>query len=877
MDLARGQLLGHYTLREPLGQGGMGVVWKADDARLGRAVALKLLPESLAQDPDRLARLEREARLLAALNHPHIATIHGLEEVGGTRFLVLELVPGETLASRIARGPLPPDEAREIARQVAEGLEAAHEAGVLHRDLKPANIQITPEGQAKILDFGLAKAADGSAAASDSSLSPTRTRMGTSSGVLLGTAPYMSPEQARGKALDRRADIWAFGCVLYECLTGRAPFRGETISDVLAKVIEREPDWALLPAPTPPDLQRLLRRCLDKDPRRRLRDIGEARVALSSTEPAPEPGAATPRLAAAFRALPWGLVVLLAAIALAAIAGRGHDARPTDRRPVRFRVVMDDPIEPIRSGTSGALAVAPDGSRFAVIVWHDEDTHIAVHDFARGSAALAAGTLRGYTPFFSEDAQWLGFVAEGQLKKVSLHGGLVVPIAPAGGLGADWDADSILFNPFYAEGLKRVAATGGEAVTVTTKDSSRNELGHFWPQILPGGKTALFTSFATPIDAAAVETVDLATGERKVVLRGAFCGRYAASGHLLALRGNTLTAAPFSLASLSTTGPPVPVLDDVAADFTAGLGHYAVSEEGTLVYLPRSALEVEGTVVWVDSTGRWEPVGIPPGTVGNVALSPDGRRIGLTLRSESRDVWTYDLARGSFSRLTHEPAAEFGPVWSADGRAIYYTTERPQFTLARIALDGTGAGEQLAAGEFDRQVQSVSSDGKWALITETAPETLDDIVAVALERPDETFVFRRTAFDEDEAAFSPDGHWVAYRSNDSGQSQVFVQPFRSAGERVQISNGGGWDPCWSRDGLTLYFKSDAGLMAVPVTSDWSAPPHRLFEVSEYPGAFDVAADGRFLMVRVPKPTWPRTVNVVLHWFEELQRLAPTGN
>ncbi|MEO8348112.1 MAG: protein kinase, partial [Acidobacteriota bacterium] len=614
-----GSNLGHYHIEEKIGEGGMGEVYRARDSVLRREVAVKVLPSIFASDPERLARFEREAHLLASLSHPNVGAIHGFEESGGVRFLVLELVPGETLAERLSGGPLPVAEALEVCRQIAEALEAAHEKGIIHRDLKPANVKITPQGKVKVLDFGLAKAFDTvSSDAVDRSQSPTITTGATQQGVILGTAAYMSPEQARGKAMDRRTDIWSFGCVLYEALTGKSAFVGETVSDTLAGILTREPEWDRLPVSTPANVRALLRRCLRKEPERRLRDVGDARIeleeALSGAADTAAPATARPSAARVGVAALAGLV--LGAVA-AWIAGSRFGRQPAVIAPVaRFSIPL--PAKSTLFTGIHSIALSPDGSLLAFAAQSGGQRQLYLRRLDDLESKPIAGTEGGIEPFFSPDGQWIGFwhPVSRALKKVALSGGAPLTLCETDVLyGASWGADdTIVFSPTVPGGLARVPAAGGKVEPVTKLDLDKNERDHRYAQILPGGKAVLFTIADSKIDSyddARIAVQSLETGERKILVEGGTLGRYSPSGHLLYVRAGNLLAVPFDLARLAVTGPPVPVLKGVFESVNQGSAHFDVARNGSLAYVPGGAEGAERTVVWVDRQGKAEPLPLP--------------------------------------------------------------------------------------------------------------------------------------------------------------------------------------------------------------------------------------------------------------------------
>ena len=877
-----GQTLLHYRITEKLGAGGMGEVWRATDMRLGRDVAIKVLPEAFARDPERVARFEREARVLASLNHPNIAAIHGFEQAGERHFLVLEYVPGPTLAEMIAGGPLEIDEALRLSRQIAEALEEAHDKAVVHRDLKPANVKVTPEGKVKVLDFGLAKALAGDPG--DPSQSATLTVAATRAGVIMGTAAYMSPEQARGQRLDRRTDIWAFGCVLYEMLSGRRAFGGENITDIIAAIVTREPDWSKLPGATPAGVHRLLRRCLEKDPKDRLRDIGDSPILTETPAVVAPPPVTVRQSRPRFAAL--GATALLAALAAAAGVWL-ITRRPPSPAPPLMRFAVNLPTgEGLSGSASGHLfALSPDGARVAYVVQRGGVSHIYLRPIDQLEAKPIPGTDGGVSPFFSPDGQWLAFSQQARLKKVALSGGAPVTlgIGRLAGGGAWGPDDTIIFNDVIGAGLMRIPASGGIAQSLTTP--AKGEIHHRWPEFLPGGKALLFGSMTGGgPETGAVFLQSLETGQRRLLIPGVTQARYAASGHLMFLRAGSLFAAPFDLARLEITGPAVPVLDRVGLTFVGDAAHFALSDTGTLVYAPGSGLRSR-RLTWVDRRGSPTVLPAPPRTYTQAKVSPDGQRLALLIRDDNPDIWVYQVARGTLTRLTVEGGEDETPAWSPDGKTVAYSSSRPgqpRSIFARPA-DGGGAEERLWSGDHHVHLTAWSPDGKTIAYQESHPDTGWDLWVLPLEGDRKARPFLRTQFDERDAVFSPDGRWLAYGSTESGRSEVYVQAFPEApsgpGAKTPISADGGGEPLWARNGRELFYRNGDKVMAVPVTpgSSFAAgAPRPLFE-GQYDPWWHTAPDGqRFLMIGREQESGVNQLHFVLNWFDELRRRAPAG-
>ena len=757
----------------------MGEVYRAIDTNLKRAVAIKVLPTSVAADAERLARFQREAELLASLNHPHIAAIYGLEDADGVKALVLELVEGPTLADRIAQGPIPLDEAIPIARQIAEAVEAAHEQGIIHRDLKPANIKLRSDGTVKVLDFGLAKALDPAPASIDASQSPTITSPAmTRMGVIMGTAAYMSPEQARGKTVDKRSDIWAFGCVLYEMLTGRRAFEGEDISDTLANVLKIDPNWQALPAEVPAAIRALLRRCLDKDRRTRVADISTALFVLDEAAglrgavegPAEVGPYVRGEVSRWRRVVPAaGALIVGGAIVGGAVWWSMRTASPA---VVRTTIATTESTALVTAGGVRDVAITPDGSR---IVYRGTN-QLLVRVLNQIEPDVLGGLGTPTNPFISPDGQWIGFADGQRLKKVAITGGPPVTIAPVDGVlrGATWGPDgTIVFaTDATVTGLQRVSAAGGEPTVLTKPDSERGERDHLWPEFLPGGGAVLFTIYPAigGPDNAQVAVLDLQTGTSKVLIRGGSHAHYVPTGHLVYGVAGTLRAVPFDLERLELTGTPAPVLEGV---WTTPLGaaNFAVAANGSLVYVAGLARAASrNTIVSVDRQGRVSPLpGLPPDLYRDVRVSPDGARLALATRT---DVSTYEFARATLSRLTTDPAEDRSPLWTSDGQRIVFTSRRAGYLeLFSRQADGTGADERLlsrAKNLIDLHADGWSADGRHVLFTEVSPASPINQCAIGetpIERSSDVRVLVKSDFCNQFSALSPNRLWMAYQSN----------------------------------------------------------------------------------------------------------------
>ena len=905
MPLAPGTRLGPYEIQAPLGAGGMGEVYRARDTKLRRDVAVKILPDVFTTDPQRRARFEREAHLLAALNHPHIAAIYGLEEADGVRALVLELVDGETLAQRLRRGCVPVAEALAIARQIADALEAAHEKDIVHRDLKPANVAITPDGNVKVLDFGLAKSVANEGLETDLEQCETISVGPTLEGGILGTAAYMSPEQARGKTVDKRADNWAFGCVLFEMVSGRRPFSGETTSDTLAAILERDPPWNKLPDSTPPAVHRLLRRCLEKDPKRRLRDIGDGRLELEDALAKPaqdEPVRGKPMTRRAAMSALAGAAV---GAAVGAVFGSGRWRRPTTRGLTRFSIPMPEGTVALASFNK-RVAISPDGTHLAFSLSRGGVSNYApvgadifyLHSLRELEPKLfpfSAGA-----PFFSADSRWIGFLgaAAGKpvLKKMPLDGGPPGDICDRPCIGATWTAnDVIYFVPGVPGGLLRVAAAGGQPAEAAKIDLTKGQRTHRYPCALPGGKGILLTlgkADTETFDDAHIVVFDIATGQMKTLVEGGTHPRYSPSGHLLYARDGKILATRLDSHQLKVSGQPFTVLDGVLMSRNSGVANYDVSESGDLAYFPGVVDKGERTLVWVDRNGNAEPLKLTPKPYLHPRISPDMRQLAVEIEGPNHNFYVYDFDRDVLSQMTSDGVSHW-PVWSSDGRQLAYRSgPMLGFKMWRIPADRSRPAEELPGTGVSQSAESWSPDGRELVYTATTPEAGSHIMVESLEGVHESHPFADIKASAGSAKFSPDGRWLAYCSNETKTPQVYVQAFPGPGPKIQISSEGGTDPVWKRTGGELYFRNGDKMMAVTVSTAptfTAGHPRALWE-GRYshgmstscgpPGAtssnYDVTADGqRFLMIKddAPYTAVSKQLIVVLSWADELSRLS----
>jgi len=918
-----GSRLGHYEITSHLGSGGMGEVYQAADVKLGRSVAIKVLPEAFSHDVERVARLEREARVLASLNHPNVAGIYGFEEQGGRHFLVMELVPGETLEERIQRGAIPLHEALPLAKQIAEALEEAHDAGIVHRDLKPANIKIAGDDKVKVLDFGLAKSSQLESADLSLSHSPTLAMSATSAGVILGTAAYMAPEQARGRPVDRRADIWAFGVVLFRMLAGGRVFEGETLTETLAKVIEREPEWDKLPPSTPPSLRKLVQRCLVKNPKNRLQAIGDARIVLQELIDKPEDAAAsTPAAPASYplwkKVLPW--------VAAVAFLGYGLATKPRAAPPDRPLLQFDYPLTDNRffvAGDRPGLDVSADGRRvaFASTGTGGSGRRIYVRNLEAAVDTPIAGTDGALNVVFSPDGNSLGFQSGQQIKKVSLAGGaspavvvenLQLASGPQWGPpGLTWGSNGMIVYPNnLGSGLSMVRDTGGKPEEFTALDPAAHEASHRLPHFLPDGSGVLFTvlrySVAPPDwSRAQVWIKSLKTGQRKLLIDNALDARYIRDNALVFARNGKLFAVRFDPASLSVSGPEIQVLDGVVhslygvgAITWSGAAQASIANTGALFYAPGSFEPPNlSSLVWFDRKGVATPIaGMRSMYRFGARVLPDGMRIASSEVYEHKDIWIFDSARGIEDRATFEGQNAF-PIWAPDGSRFAFRSDRAgpqQIYLGN--LNDIRNVKPLTSGPFD--VPSAwTPDGKELIFTRgvSALGGNTDIYAVSIDAPDKPHPVVATPADERFPELSPDGKWLAFVSDEAGSPALYVQPYPGPGPRVTMADNA-QEPAWSKSGSELFFRASlvpgqpTALLAVPFAiSNGSFVPGKPIELFRQPAlgsgttvraTYDVSRDGRFLFNQaIPeiaaernRKLFPSSLRFILNWTEDVQRL-----
>ena len=864
MAIQPGIHLGPYEILSAIGAGGMGEVYRARDPKLGRDVAIKVLPEAFARDAERMARFQREAKVLASLNHPNIATIYGLEDSGSTRALVMELVDGPTLADRIRSGPIPIDEALPIAKQICDALEYAHERGIIHRDLKPANVKVSADDTVKILDFGLAKALEEDAASLDISTSPTLSRLATMQGILLGTAAYMSPEQAKGKAVDRRSDIWAFGCVLYEMLTGKIAFQGEAVTDTLAAVIKEEPDWSQLPDSTPPHVRVLLRRCLQKDVRQRLQAIGDARISLEEFLSGSSPLVAAPALPLWRRAIPWAIAGILAAALATALWAPWRQDRV--EAPLSQFVIL--PPEKAALGPNvGEPSISPDGRQVVFTATDARGRLLWLRPLGSLYGRPLAGTEDAEWPFWSPDSRSIAFFAHGNLQKMDLRGGRPQTIAEDGSypLGATWGRSGVIAFAPRLGGLYRVPAGGGEEKAIS--QPGRIEL---FPSFLPDGRRFLFARDYGP-GHSNIYVGSLDSQDAKLILPDGRYAEYATPGYLLFLRGGTLMTQLFDLATIAVSGEPSAIAD--------GVGSFNVSGNGTLVYTLGLADMIH--LVWVDRAGKQILEAAPPGYYGDMQLSPDGKRVAFDgSLSGPMSVWVRDLERGIQSRLTFQNSNV--PQWSPDGSTLVFAWLGSGLVDLGERPSNMSAPEQVLVKLNAPPIMfpsDWSSDGRYLVYYRTDTNSRSQLWILPMFDDRKPFAFLHSEFNQSQGQVSPNGKWMAYVSDESGVPQIYVTSFPTPSGIRQISTAGGSQPRWRRDGKELFYLAlDDHLMAVVVKTAQTfeaEAPRALFEtqlrVVELRQTYSVSPDGQRFLLALPAEASSQSIVLVQNWQAALKK------
>jgi serine/threonine protein kinase/Tol biopolymer transport system component len=910
MAIVPGRRLGPYEILSAIGAGGMGEVYKARDTRLDRIVAIKVLPAHLADRAELRERFERESRVVASLNHPHICTLHDIGQQDGTDFLVMEYLEGETLAQRLQKGSLPLEQVLQYAIEIADALDKAHRKGVTHRDLKPGNIMLTKTGT-KLLDFGLAKLKQGAAPANvPLSELPTAKDPLTAEGSIVGTMQYMAPEQLEGKEVDPRTDIFAFGVVVYEMATGKRAFEGKSQASVISAIMSSEPPpMSLLQPMTPPQLDRVVKKCLAKEPEKRwqaasdvcdeLKWIAEGGSHITSASSVPVKGIRT----FGRRALILSVATLLLGAVIASLAT--WNLKPSPPQPVSRLVINLPPGQQLAGLDSGpAVALSPDGTHLAYVGRQGGIQQLYLRAVDSTEARPIPGTEGGVNPFFSPDGQWLGFLAGGKLKKVSVNGGAALTLGNAGNFyGASWGSQGMIaFAPANIAALQQVPDAGGAPQELTRL--AKGEVTHRWPEFLPGGKAVLFTS--SPITGnwtnAQVVVQSVVTGERRVI-QGGTHAHYALSGHLVYAQGGNLMALPFDPKRITATGAAVPVVEGVLQSTSSGAAQYSISATGSLVYVLGSVQANQRRLVWVSRNGAEQPLAAPAHAYRGPQLSPDGHRVAVGVEDQETQVWLYDLSRETLTRLTFEGHANQLPSWTPDGKRIAFESNKEGANNIFWQLaDGSGGLEPLTTSEYLQVPSSWSPDGQLLAFIEITPTTgrdiwvlrMDDRSASSGQVPSagsgqvrKTQPFLRTPFNETAPRFSPDGRWLAYVSDESGRNEIYVQPYPGPGGKWQISTEGGTEPSWNPNGRELFYRSGDKMMAVDIATQpnfASGKPRMLFEgpYLPTPGTFPnygVSPDGqRFLMLKPTEQAQaaPTQINVVQNWFEELKQKVPVG-
>ena len=892
-----GKLISHYRILEEIGRGGMGVVYKAEDTKLKRVVALKFL-SAIALGGEEKNRFLREAQAAAALNHPNICTVHAIDEVDGQMFIAMEFIEGQSLREKIEAGPLKIEEAIKFAMQIADGLQAAHEKGITHRDIKSANVMITEKGQAKIMDFGLAKLARSGT-------------MLTKEGMTLGTAAYMSPEQARGEMVDHRSDIWSLGVVLYEMISGRLPFRGEYEAAMMYSILNEEPEpLTSLRSNVPMDLEHVVAKALAKNPAERYQHADELPVDLKAVQT--QSGTLSRFLAtmamptSVQRSLQRRLLIFVGLIGIlvgALVAGVAvWRLKPPNLLPAsshgRFEINLP-PDAPVKILWDPSIAISPDGSRFVYVAHRDGVDQLFLRAIDQFEAKPIPGTENASSPFFSPDGNWVGYfdLEVRKLEKVSLQGGASITICdiPRASRGASWGSDDMIVFAAFRRGLFRVSAAGGTSQAVTTLDPEVGENFHTFPHLLPGGKEVLFTlatSHIESFDDARLEIVSLKTGQRKTLLEGGSHAYYLPTGHIVYARAGVLMAAPFDLKRLELTGSPFEVLKGVVTSDLNGEAQFSFSRDGTLIYVPGGPEFYYSKLVWINRKGEVRPFPLSSRIFGMIRFAPDGKRLAVHIEAGTAQIWLYELKRGTLTRLTDEWDNQ-SPVWTPDGERVIFNKSIPgRPGLFWQLAGGSAPAEQIHLAEGGLSGRgwptSMSPDGRFLAYTQSHPSNREDIWILPIEGKPTPSLFIGTRFNEHDPMFLPDGKWIAYISDETGRYEVYVQPFPGPGKRWQISTAGGMSPLWAPNGRELFYRNGNKMMVVAVHTEpaFSAEkPKLLFEnaslVQSWEGwtEFDITRDGQqFVMIQKGEHSTPPTkLHVILNWFEEIKRKAAARN
>ena len=892
-ELANGSLLGPYEILARIGAGGMGEVYKARDARLHRTVAIKILPYHLADRVDLRERLDREARTIASLNHPHICTLFDIGRQDGVAFLVMEYLEGETLAQRLAKGPLPLAQVLQYAIEISDALDKAHHQGVTHRDLKPGNIMLTKTGT-KLLDFGLAKLRQEAAPGTPLSERATERDAITAQGAIVGTLLYMAPEQLEGKELDARTDIFAFGALVYEMATGKKAFGGGSQASVIGAILKDDPPpISSLQPMAPRALDRVVKKCLAKEPEKRWQAASDVCdelkwIAESGSQTTPAPPAAPKNIRGRWRgALLWGVAFLLLAAVTGIVLWNRKSTSPTNSIQVSRIAITLPPNQPLAGLEIGtAVALSPDGTRLVYAAHQGGGQQLYLRSLEDLEAQPISGTAGAVQPFFSPDGKWLGFFADGKLKKIPVGGGEAVSLGDAGDpRGASWGSQGmIVFAPTRGSALQKVSDAGGTAQPLT-RFAKKDENSHRWPEFLPSGEAVLFAAFrgGGNWNNAQISVQSVGSGERRDLVQGGTHPRYATSGHLVYAQGGTLMAAPFDAQSLTVTGAPVPVQEGVLQSTFSGAAQYSFSGTGALVYVPLSVQATQRRLMWVSRSGVEQPVAAPARAYRGPRLSPNGQEVAVAVEGQETQVWLYKLSRDTLTRLTFQGSTNFNPNWTRDGKRIAFTSIGQG--LRWQAADGSGGSEVLS--ELGGAPNSWSPNGQLLAFDDSTSSTGQDIGVLHLvDYKVEQFL--ATPFNEGAAQFSPDGRWLVYVSNESGRNEIYAQPYPGPGGKLQISTDGGGEPLWNPNGRELFYRSRDRMMAVDINTQpsFSAGKPKVLFTGQYqpssspvPNAnYDISHDGqRFLMLKPGGQDQAATqINVVLNWFEELKQKVPTG-
>ncbi len=886
-----GQTISHYKILEKIGEGGMGVVYKAEDAKLKRTVALKFLPKELTRDKEAKQRFIQEAQAAAALDHPHICTVHEINEAEGQTFIAMAYIKGKSLKDKIAKGPLEIEEAVNIVTQVADGLKEAHERGIVHRDIKPANIMLTEKGQAKIMDFGIAKLEWGA------DLTKTAT--------IMGTVAYMSPEQTSGKTVDHRTDIWSLGCILYEMLTGECPFRSSHDQAVIYSILNDEPEPLTTLRPSLPlGLEWIVNKALAKSPDERYQHVDEIPVDLKTMMAKPIPlskvsAVTTERIDAPLprkwkRTIPWLLCVFLTIIAGLTLWSPWRRSLEKSPSPTRFTVnlPLTAPLWLTQVVQQPSVTISPDGSKVVFVATKEGIKHLNLRDLNQFDANPLPGTDDARSPFFSPDGEWVAFLTGSTMKKVSLSSGAVVTICdvlPDVSTAGCWDSDdNIYFSEAPGGGLSKVSASGGTPVQITKPDHKREEAGHWYPEVLPGGAALLFVIRKGSWSDTRIAALSLKTGEWHTLVEGGTRPHYLSTGHLVYAQSGMLLAAPFDLDQLKITNPPVRVLEGV---ITRSGAEFSLSRDGSLAFIPGTSGWPKSTLYWVDRQGNTQPLPLEPLTYSVPRLSPDGRIFAIDIISQekgNRDIWVCDLTRYSRTRLTYNPITDTQSVWSPDGKYLAFAAGSKILDAPELVwkpADGSGETERLCEMDNAQFPSGFSPDGRNLLFTDEHPETKLDIWTLTMDGDElKPRPVVKTPFNETAAVFSPDGRWVAYQADESGRFEIYVRPFDGTGSKYQISTEGGTEPVWAPDGRELFFRNGDKMMVVNINLHPEfnvSKPNLLFKgwysTNRIAANYDISPDGqKFLMIR-GEQTAVTEIKVILNWAEELKRLVNQEN